>query len=386
MVSNSHSLESIVYKNGELLLLNQLLLPHQTVYEKVNSIEDGYHQIKDMKVRGAPAIAITGALSLIVELRAANLSTYTADTFLPYLQKSLAFLRSSRPTAVNLSDACNRIWSIAGTAKGHGKSVQETVDQIAAFAEDMLRDDRDCCLRIGEFGKNWILEKSGKQTGIRVLTHCNTGALATGGHGTALGIIRSLAYAGNLEHAYCTETRPYNQGSRLTAYELLHEKIPSTLITDSMVSFLLATSQKKENPITAIVVGADRIASNGDTANKIGTYQLAVTAKRHNVLMIVAATVSSIDFGLKSGDAIPIETRKTEELTQVAGVLVENGKVGNQTAKVQVAPVDVQVWNPGFDVTPCSLIDAIVTEYGVCVKENGKDYFELTEFLEKAKA
>lgn len=197
-------------------------------------------------------------------------------------------------------------------------------------------------------------------------------SLATAGWGTALGIIRDLHRNGHLKHAYCTETRPYNQGSRLTAYELVYESIPATLICDSMASALL-----RQNPgVQAIIVGADRVAANGDTANKIGTYQLAITAKHHGILFIVAAPSTSIDLCINSGKDIVIEERPAKELVTTTGLL-EN----NQSATVKTAAEGINVWNPSFDVTPSSLISAIVTERGVVVKQEGQSEFDLRAFL-----
>jgi methylthioribose-1-phosphate isomerase len=202
-------------------------------------------------------------------------------------------------------------------------------------------------------------------------------SLATAGYGTALGIIRSLYSWSKLSHAYFTETRPYNQGARLTAYELIHDKIPSTLICDSMVSALLSLNK---NNIEAIIVGADRVASNGDTANKIGTYQLAITAKYHNIMFIVAAPSTSIDLNIKSGKDIIIEERDNEEVIYVKGfVEIENGEL--EIKKVRLPPEGVKVWNPSFDVTPAELITAIVTEKGVVTKDNETNEFNLSDFL-----
>lgn len=211
-----------------------------------------------------------------------------------------------------------------------------------------------------------------------MLTHCNTGSLATSGHGTALGIIRTLRSKDLLKHAFCTETRPYNQGSRLTSFELVFEGIPSTLITDSMAAALFRL-KKDEMNIGAVIVGADRVVRNGDTANKIGTYQLAVLAKHHGVKFVVAAPTTSIDLETETGAGIKIEERKREELTQISGAVVgADGQVDvSKTARVAIADQRIGVWNPAFDVTPAELIDAIVTEKGTVVKNaEGKFDFQ----------
>jgi len=206
-------------------------------------------------------------------------------------------------------------------------------------------------------------------------------SLATSGHGTALGIIRSLHKMNYLDHAYCTETRPYNQGSRLTAFELVYEKIPSTLITDSMAGALFKLKKVEKN-ISAVIVGADRVARNGDTANKIGTYSLAVLAKAHGIKFIVAAPTTSIDLLTSSGDTIKIEDRAQAELTQITGAIVDkDGHVdANNSARVAIADQRIDVWNPAFDVTPHELIDAIITEKGEVVK-NSKGKFEFKNVM-----
>lgn len=253
---------------------------------------------------------------------------------------------------------------------------------IAAYvaaAEEIFRKDTETNLRIGEHGSRWLLEnapvKSSDGGKVSVLTHCNTGSLATSGHGTALGIVRSLYSAGSLHHAFCTETRPYNQGSRLTAFELVYEGIPSTLITDSMAGALFSTRKERDH-IAAVIVGADRVVRNGDTANKVGTYALAVLARYHGVKFIVAAPTTSIDLQTTTGRDIKIEERKPEELTQISGAVVgADGKVDvTHTVRVATAHQDIGVWNPAFDVTPAELIDAVVTEQGVVVKDGSGSF------------
>ena len=250
------------------------------------------------------------------------------------------------------------------------------VDAYIAAAEEIFRKDTETNLSIGEHGSKWLLANApvkSPESKVSVLTHCNTGSLATSGHGTALGIIRSLHSAGNLHHAFCTETRPYNQGSRLTAFELVYERMPATLITDSMAGALFAT-QKASRYIAAVIVGADRVVRNGDTANKVGTYALAVLARHHGIKFIVAAPTTSLDLQTTTGADIKIEERKPEELTQISGAVVgPDGKIDvSRVARVATAHQEIGVWNPAFDVTPAELIDAIVTEKGVVEKgENG---------------
>lgn len=258
---------------------------------------------------------------------------------------------------------------------------------IAAYitaAEEIFRKDTETNLLIGEHGAKWLMANApiaSAEDKVSVLTHCNTGSLATSGHGTALGIIRSLYTGGHLHHAFCTETRPYNQGSRLTAFELVYEGIPATLITDSMAGALFAT-RKQESSIAAVIVGADRVVRNGDTANKIGTYALAVLARHHGIRFIVAAPTTSIDLQTETGSAIKIEERKGEELTQITGAVVgADGKVDiTRSERVAIAHQDVGVWNPAFDVTPAELIDAVVTEKGV-IEKGASGVFDFRDIM-----
>lgn len=258
------------------------------------------------------------------------------------------------------------------------------VETFIATAEAILSRDLETNLAIGEHGAAWLagvhgLSSPDKQ--VSVLTHCNTGSLATSGHGTALGIIRTLRSKGLLRHAFCTETRPYNQGSRLTSFELVFEGIPSTLVTDSMAGALFRLRGAEMN-IGAVIVGADRVVRNGDTANKIGTYQLAVLARHHGVKFVVAAPTTSVDLETLTGDGIKIEERKSEELTQISGAVVgADGTVDvSKTARVAIADQRIGVWNPAFDVTPAELIDAIVTEKGAVVK-NAEGKFDFSEVM-----
>lgn len=299
-----------------------------------------------MQVRGAPAIAIVGSLSLAVELLG---TTFNDKNVLRQdVEGKLNYLCSARPTAVNMKIAAeeltlqaNRLCSDTSIA-----DAEQMKKELCSKIEAMLENDINDNTNIGEFGAASLLKGAGKNGKVRVVTHCNTGSLATAGYGTALGVIRSLFTQGKLEHAYCTETRPYNQGARLTAYELVHEKIPATMVCDSAVSALM-----KSTTIHGVVVGADRIAANGDTANKIGTYQIAVTAKHHGVPFYVAAPLTSIDLETLNGDRIVIEERPAVEMTHVGGQ--------------PIAASGINCWNPAFDVTPAELITAIITERGV---------------------
>ena len=283
---------------------------------------------------------------MAVELRKLE-NVQSKEDLCQVVKEKLDYLITSRPTAVNMqlsAESCIKL----STELSKDDSVDTTAakEAILKHLEAMLENDIADNLAIGEYGAKDMMEKIGKSK-LRVMTHCNTGSLATAGYGTALGVIRSLHKANQLDHVYCTETRPYNQGSRLTAFELVYEKMPATLICDNM-----AAAAMRQFKIDAVIVGADRVAANGDTANKIGTYQLAVLAKSHNILFYVAAPFSSIDFQIPDGDSIPIEERPHSEMTH--------------TGSIRTAAAGINCWNPGFDVTPSELVTGgIVTEKGV---------------------
>ncbi|KAL7628510.1 S-methyl-5-thioribose-1-phosphate isomerase [Parahypoxylon ruwenzoriense] len=369
-------LQAIRYSRGRLEVLDQLRLPHEHHYDEVSTSEEAFECIKSMRVRGAPAIAIVAALAHGVELRNGSCKALSTDETIAYIDSRLDYIKQSRPTAVDLSNAITNLKTIirsvdvSGETDAAGRSA--IIEAYIAAAEEIFRKDTDTNRLIGARGVQWLLQNAltkSPDSKISVLTHCNTGSLATSGHGTALGIIRSLHSDRHLKHAFCTETRPYNQGSRLTAFELVYEGIPSTLITDSMAGALFAT-KKAEYNLAAVIVGADRVARNGDTANKIGTYSLAVLAKYHGLKFIVAAPTTSIDLHTQTGAGIRVEERKPEELTQISGAVVgEDGKVDvGRTERVATAHQGINVWNPAFDVTPAELIDAVVTENGTVEK------------------
>lgn len=349
------TLEAIKWdrKEGKLKILDQQCLPNITLYIPIPLVEAGWEAIHRMKVRGAPAIAIVGCLSLAAEIIEDGKQKHpenrytTKEAFRDYIKDKLNYLVSARPTAVNMKKAADEFIKLANDlCDDPNYSLSDMKDRIINDIEEMLKEDVKANMTIGNNGAQEILSKNASKDGIiRILTHCNTGSLATSGYGTALGVIRSLHKMEKLDHVYCTETRPYNQGARLTAYELVHEKIPATLICDDMVAALLKTKQ-----ITAVVVGADRITRNGDTANKIGTYQIAILAKYHNVPFYVAAPRTSIDTNMNNGDDIIIEERSAKEITHM------NGE--------RIVPEGIKCWNPSFDVTPASLITGIITEIG----------------------
>ncbi|KAE9980344.1 hypothetical protein EG328_000372 [Venturia inaequalis] len=373
-------LEAIKYTRGSLLILDQLQLPYTTHFDEIHNSTDAWHAIKEMRTRGAPAIAIVAALALAVELTNSSLSSVPEEVA-DFIIEKLEYLVTSRPTAVNLADAAAKLRKVVEVARNKGEDVREA---YVNAAEKMLVDDVSDNEGIGKHGAEWIIKnaKYSGEGGVSVLTHCNTGSLATAGYGTALGVIRSLHSSGSLHHAFCTETRPYNQGSRLTAFELVHDNIPATLITDSMASALLKLKGSSER-IAAIVVGADRVAANGDTANKIGTYQLAITAKHHNVKFLVAAPRTTIDLKTANGDAIVIEERPGKEMTFIKGPKYDGLVLNKDVVEtVAIAAEGINVWNPAFDVTPAELIDGIVTEIGVAEKD-GNGNFDLNKLFEE---
>ncbi|KIE00968.1 methylthioribose-1-phosphate isomerase, partial [Metarhizium majus ARSEF 297] len=358
------TLQAVRYSRGKLEVLDQLRLPHEFHYDQVSTRQEAFDSIASMRTRGAPAIAIVASLGLAVELFNGPVAADSPQQVIAHIDEALDYLKQSRPTAVDLTNAINQLKARIRTS---GETKASIIQGFIEEAENIFERDLKTNLAIGDYGAEWLKTQVGATSDntVSVLTHCNTGSLATSGHGTALGIIRTLQANSQLRHAFCTETRPYNQGSRLTAFELVYEGIPSTLITDSMAASLFRTKKAEKN-IVAVIVGADRVVRNGDTANKIGTYQLAVLAKHHGIKFLVAAPTTSIDLETETGNGIKIEERKREELTQVTGAVIKaDGRVDEST-KVRVATADqrIEVWNPAFDVTPAEFIDAVVTEKG----------------------
>ncbi|KAL8709125.1 MAG: hypothetical protein Q9220_006146 [cf. Caloplaca sp. 1 TL-2023] len=337
-----------------------------------------------MQVRGAPAIAIVAALSVAVEAarqlaavpESKNWNEHrSADIAAARIRVHLDYLVTSRPTAVNLADAAAKLTDVVELATY--ATMAYTYSVYTAYieaAEQMLVDDVRDNERIGEYGAEWILQREHRSAKVSVITHCNTGSLATAGYGTALGIVRSLHAYHALRHVYYTETRPYNQGSRLTGYELIHDNIPATLITDSMAAALMHIKKDSEQ-IAAVIVGADRVALNGDTANKIGTYALAVLARHHGIKFLVAAPRTTVDRSTKSGADILIEERPEVEILNAKGPVVraneseEKEIIVSSVEEISIAARGTRAWNPAFDVTPAELIDGIVTEKGVVEKD-----------------
>ncbi len=331
---------AIVWRNDRLYLLDQRVLPAEESYLELQSAEATADAIRDMVVRGAPAIGITAAFGVVLAARscfAAAPGSWKQDIAGP-----LAILEASRPTAINLFWALERMRGLIDTLGDGDPEPALLLEAQAIHAEDIAANHH-----LGDLGAALIEHKTS------VITHCNAGALATGGYGTALGVIRSAWSAGKIEMAYADETRPWMQGARLTAWELHKDNIPVTLLADGA-----AASRMCAGGIGWVIVGSDRIAANGDVANKIGTYSLAVAAKHHGVKVMVAAPSSTVDMAVASGAEIPIESRDPAE------ILCCGGK--------QVAAEGVSAWNPVFDITPAALVDAIVTERGVVLSPDRK--------------
>jgi methylthioribose-1-phosphate isomerase len=348
-------------------LLDQTKLPTEFVYDNIETTQQGWDAIRNMKVRGAPAIALAGVLSVAVDVHRTRATLTTPQQAADFLLTNLHSLRSSRPTAVNLFEAIDRLAAqiqadLGAAATTTTTAANQLIDHYLATAEHMLQADVAANRQLGDLGCEELLSLKKDKPLLTLLTHCNAGALATAGYGTALGVVRSVFAANRLSRANCTETRPFNQGARLTALELVHDHIPATLITDSMAGALMS-----QGALDAVVVGADRVAANGDTANKIGTYSLAVLCRFHGIPFIVAAPTTTLDPSLKEGSQITIEQRPAEEITHFRGV--------------QVAAPQVDVWNPAFDVTPHTLISAIVTEAGVLKPCSPGAPFDVAGFL-----
>lgn len=328
---------TVEWKEGAVRLLDQSRLPETVEFIDCRDVEAVAVAIRELKVRGAPAIGVTAAMG--VALGAQTIATTDYDVFAKALSTICERLAATRPTAVNL------FWAIERMKQKLDALRAEPVASIKAAlmkeSQAILEEDIALCKAMGQHGANLI------QTGQTVLTHCNAGALATAGYGTALGVIRAAWEQGKKIQVIADETRPVLQGARLTAWELMQDKIPVTLITDNMAGSLM-----RQGKIHLCVVGADRIAANGDVANKIGTYSVAVLAKAHGIPFYVAAPYSTIDLKTKTGADIPIEQRNPLEVTTIHG-------------SHPVAPTGVAVYNPAFDVTPAELISGIITERGV---------------------
>lgn len=325
----------IRWEEGRLYILDQTLLPTEVKEVELRTVEEVWEAIKALRVRGAPAIGVCAAFGVLVGVRQEN--GKTPDALRAAVSRAADYLATSRPTAVNLFWALDRMRGAAEQAPSEAVAFMRRLEEEAVA---ICLEDRRLCQAIGEHGQHLIEEGAG------VLTHCNAGALATSGYGTALAVMFRAHELGRRFHVYADETRPLLQGARLTAWELLQAGIDVTLICDNMAAQVM-----REGRIHLVVVGADRIAANGDTANKIGTYGVALLARAHGIPFYVAAPSSTVDLSLEDGTGIPIEERDSAEIVHGFGR--------------QTAPAGVRVYNPAFDVTPASLIAGIITEHGI---------------------
>jgi methylthioribose-1-phosphate isomerase len=331
-------LPTIAREDDAVVMIDQRKLPAQEVYVRCKTAAEVARAIKTMVIRGAPAIGVAAAMGIALGMRK-NAATGTQKLASDF-QKTCELMAGTRPTAVNLFWAIERMKRSFMDAMRAGESVDQIKDRLDAEAQAIHDEDVASCRALGAFGAEVV------PADARVLTHCNAGALATAGYGTALGVIRGAVEQGKHVAVFADETRPFLQGARLTAWELVRDGIQTTVITDNMAGALMF-----QGKVDLVVVGADRIAANGDTANKIGTYAVAVLAREHRIPFYVAAPLSTIDLATPDGQQIPIEERSAKEVTHVAGA--------------QLAPEGALVWNPAFDVTPNHLIAGIITERGI---------------------
>lgn len=330
------SIKTIQWINGNAKLIDQTKLPGKLVYITCTDVKRMWHAIKRLEVRGAPAIGVAAAFGVLLGIK--NFKGGERKKFDKHFEEICRYLSTARPTAVNLFHMLDEMRAVV---RDHPHaSVAEIKEFLYTRAMNIYEDDRAVCRRMGAHGTKLIKNK------MRLLTVCNAGALATVDYGTALGVMYAAKDSGKTFEVYACETRPLLQGARLTTWELTREKIPTTLICDNMAATLM-----KQKKVDIIFAGADRIAANGDAANKIGTYMLAVLAKHHNIPFYIVAPRSTFDLNIKSGKEIPIEERNPDEVTSIGGNLT--------------APKEVKVYNPAFDVTDASLIAGIVTEYGI---------------------
>jgi methylthioribose-1-phosphate isomerase len=335
---NKTNYQPVEWYGDHIKLLDQTRLPGEEVYLDISDHDELAEAIRQLRVRGAPAIGVAGGYG--VALGAHNLKATSGEEFLQKLQKVIDTLKNARPTARNLPRAVERMERVATEAVAAGESVDRIKEILVEEADRIHNEEVEATEKISQLGAELI------ESGFTVLTHCNTGPLATTGYGTALGVIIHAHEQGKEVKVFADETRPLLQGARLTTWELQKAGIAVTLITDSMAGYFLSLGE-----VNCIIVGADRIAANGDTANKIGTYTLAVLAKEHNIPFYVAAPITTIDVTLVTGEEIPIEERCPEEVTGFRSV--------------RTAPEDSEAANPSFDITPHKYITAIITERGI---------------------
>lgn len=338
MAEFKSKIKTIEWTNNVSRMVDQTVVPYEFKYVDIKTGQQMYDAIQTMIVRGAPAIGIAGAHGVALYAQEGVKEGITSrEEFVSWLIEKSQYLASSRPTAVNLQWAVNKQVELVKNSKSDIKGI---VEELISNGIKLENEDIEINKKIGDFGAE-IVPK-----GATILTHCNAGALATVGYGTALGVVRSAFAKDNTVQVFADETRPRQQGARITTFELAMDKIPVTLITDGMCSYFM-----NKGMIDMVVVGADRIAANGDTANKIGTYTVAIAAKYHNIPFYIAAPLSTIDTSIASGAEIPIEERSHEEVTHI------NGK--------RICAEGINIINPGFDVTPNELITGIITEVGI---------------------
>ena len=330
--------KTMIFEDETLKLLDQRILPLETQYYEANNYQEVCEAIKKMVVRGAPAIGATGAYGYYMAVR--EFISEEDVIFLDKIEEAKEELLATRPTAVNLRWGIHRMEKVLKESLAKDKKETEIINKLLKEAEVIAKEDVKTNKKLAEYGNDLI------NKGDNILTHCNAGALATVGYGTALGVIRKAHSSGKNIKVYMDETRPRLQGASLTAFEMMEEDIPATLIVDSTAATLM-----RDKVIDKVVVGADRIAKNGDTANKIGTFMLSVIAKQYGIPFYIAAPISTVDFEIDSGDDIEIEIRDDQEITEIRSV--------------RIAPKGVDVYNPAFDVTPAENITAIITEKGI---------------------
>lgn len=338
--------QPVQWENNQLKLLDQRILPQTETWLFYDNVRDAAQAITDMVVRGAPAIGIAAAYAVVLAAR--DHYKKAAENWQTSITDDLIMLADARPTAINLQ------WAIDTLKAQFANITGDPEPALLKIAKQIHAEDIAACQLMGKMGGEFLPENCG------VLTHCNAGALATGGYGTALGVIRAGVDAGKITQVFADETRPWLQGARLTAWELLQDNIPVDLLTDGAASYLMS-----QGKVDWVVVGSDRVAANGDVANKIGTYNLAVAAKYHGVKFMVVAPTSTVDMRVMSGKDIPIESREADEIR----------KVGGQT----IAAEGAGAWNPVFDVTPAELVDVFVTEKAAIEKPNSDKILAMME-------
>ena len=324
----SSAFEAIVWQDGKIILLDQTKIPISETYNSYDEVADFIGAIQNLVVRGAPALGVAGAYGVVLAIDEANRKGLSTQE----LEKNIDLLRDARPTAVNLAWAVEQI----------RKHLPAGRDAVLAAAHQLAREDKESSTSMGNIGADWLINKLGTKP-LTLLTHCNTGSLATTGIGTALGVIKELYKRGNIKEVYADETRPLLQGSRLTAWELMKSEIPYRIEPDGAAAMAILSGR-----IDAAIIGADRIAKNGDSANKIGSLGVALACRAAGIPFLVVAPESTVDRSIATGEEIHIEIRGDEELTHFKGV--------------QVAPIGAKTFNPAFDVTPAKYISAVITE------------------------